>query len=76
MKPDLVQYCAQDVALLPGLYDVYNAKLGQPGRKFCQVQVESATEDRMKLSQSPGYDGQAKTKVCGPWDEYSIEQAV
>lgn len=27
MKQDIVQYCHLDVALLPGLYSVYNAKL-------------------------------------------------
>lgn len=76
MRSEIVQYCARDVALLPGLYNVYNAKLRLPGEKFWQVQVREATKDRIKLSQSPGYDGQAKTKVCGPWDKKSIEQAI
>jgi len=38
--------------------------------------VREATKDRIKLSQSPGYDGQAKTKVCEPWDKGDIEQAI
>lgn len=75
-RSEIVQYCACDVALLPGLYNVYNAKLRLPGENFGQVQVRGATKDRIKLSQSPGYDGQAKTKVCGPWDKESIEQAT
>lgn len=75
-RSEIVQYCARDVALLPGLYNVYNAKLRLPGENFGQVQVREATKDRIKLSQSPGYDGQAKTKVCGPWDKESIEQAT
>jgi exonuclease 3'-5' domain-containing protein 1 len=38
--------------------------------------VREATKDRIKLSQSPDYDGYAKTKVCGPWDKGGIEQAI
>jgi exonuclease 3'-5' domain-containing protein 1 len=78
IRPEIVQYCAQDVALLPGLYNVYNAKLRPPdgGGAFWRVQVREATKDRIKLSQSPGYDGQAESKVCGPWDEWNIEQAM
>jgi exonuclease 3'-5' domain-containing protein 1 len=76
IRPEIVQYCARDVALLPGLYNVYNAKLRLPGETFWQVQVREATKDRIKLSHSPGYDGQTKTKVCGPWDKGDIEQAI
>jgi exonuclease 3'-5' domain-containing protein 1 len=76
MRSEIVQYCARDVALLPGLYNVYNVKLRLPGENFWQVQVREATKDRIKLSQSPGYDGQAETEVCGPWDKESIEQAI
>jgi exonuclease 3'-5' domain-containing protein 1 len=76
IRPEIVQYCAQDVALLPGLYNFYNAKLRLPGERFWQVQVLEATKDRIKLSQSSDYDGQAKTKVRGPWDKESTEQAI
>ena len=31
MRSEIVQYCARDIALLPGLYNVYNAKLRLPG---------------------------------------------
>lgn len=75
-RPEIVQYCAWDVALLPGLYNIYNAKLRLPGERFWQVQVRKATKDRVKLSQSASYDGQAKTKVNGPWDKWYIEQAI
>jgi exonuclease 3'-5' domain-containing protein 1 len=57
IRPEIVQYCAWDIALLPGLYNVYNAKLRLPGETFWQVQVREATKDRIKLAQSPGYDG-------------------
>ncbi|KAI9771038.1 MAG: hypothetical protein M1839_002974 [Geoglossum umbratile] len=77
MRPEIMQYCARDVALLPGLYNVYNAKLRLSDRgAFWQVQVREATRDRIKLSQSPGYDGQSKSKVHGPWDKRNIERAT
>ena len=37
--------------------------------------VKEATKDRIKVSQSAGYDGQAKSKACGPWDSYNIEDS-
>jgi exonuclease 3'-5' domain-containing protein 1 len=74
LKPEIVEYCAQDVTLLPELWDAYNTKLRPLGQAFWRSQVKKATEDRIKLSQSPTYDGQAKNKVCGPWDEWSIER--
>jgi exonuclease 3'-5' domain-containing protein 1 len=74
IKPEIIEYCARDVALLPGLYNVYNAKLCLPGEAFWQRQVRKATTDRIKLSQSPGYDGQAKSKIRGPWHKGIIER--
>jgi exonuclease 3'-5' domain-containing protein 1 len=76
MKPEIVKYCAQDVALLPELYKVYNSKLCPPGQAFWRFQVQQATIDRIKLSQSPDYDGQAKSKVQGPWDKSYIQEAT
>ena len=37
--------------------------------------MRDRTKDRIK-PQSPDYDRQAKSKVCGPWDEWDIEQAL
>ena len=76
LKPEIMQYCAQDVVLLPRLYDVYITRLRLPGELFWAVEVQKATKDRIKLSQSPTYDGQATDKVRGPWDEGYIEQAL
>ena len=73
MKPEIIQYCARDVALLPGLYNVYNTRLS--GEAFWQAQVRKATKDRIKLSQSPAYDGHSKSKIYGPWHRGFIEWA-
>ena len=68
MKPEIIQYCAWDLALLPGLYNVYNAKLCGPGEAHWQNRVRKATKDRIKLSQSPGYDELTTwQKIRGPW---------
>lgn len=75
LKPEIVQYCANDLALLPALYKAYNAKLSSPGEKFWQVELRKATEDRIKLSQSSEYDGHTRGQALGPWSEEYIEQA-
>ena len=77
MKQEIIEYCAWDVALMPGLYDVYNTKLCLPEQALWQAQVQEAMKDWIKFSQSPGYDGQAESKVRGPWgDNHDIEQAI
>ena len=68
IKPEIIEYCARDVALLPGLYNVYNAKLHLPGEAHWQTRVRKATKDRIKLSQSPSYDKQTTwQKIRSPW---------
>jgi len=68
IKPEIIEYCARDVALLPGLYNVYNAKLRLPREAIWQTRVRKATKDRIKLSQSPGYDGHSTwKKIRAPW---------
>ena len=75
LNRDIIRYCTQHVTLLPELYNVYNSKLQLPGEMFWREEVRKATKQRIKLSQSPEYDGQAKDKVQGPWDDSYIEQA-
>ena len=75
LNREIIRYCIQDVTLLPELYNVYNSKLELPGEMFWREEVRKATKQRIKLSQSPEYDAQAKGKVQGPWDDSYIEQA-
>ena len=74
--PAIVEYCAQDVALLPKLYAVYSVKLWPPNNMFWRAEDEEETKARIKLSQSPRYDGQAADKVRGPWTEECIDNAT
>lgn len=73
LKKEILKYCSQDVELLPTLWEVYSCKLRVPDNGFWRFMVREVTRNRIKLSQSVGYDGQAKSKVCGPWDFHNIE---
>jgi len=66
LKLELLTYCRQDVELLPSLWELYSCKLRVPTNGFWRSMVKEAIKDRIKLSQSTGYDGQAKSKACGP----------
>lgn len=74
-KPEIIQYCRQNVILLPALYDVYNTKLRQLGQAFWRIHVRDTTKDRVKLSQSPGYDGNSKGSALG-WNDHTIETEI
>ena len=75
IRPDIVRYCAGDVALLPDLFHQYNAKLCSPGEKFWEMHILEATKERIKFSQSPKFDA-SKTNASGPWDGDAIEEAI
>jgi len=68
IKPEIIEYCARDVALMPWLYNVYNAKLCLPRAAHWQIRVQKATKDRIRLSKRPDYDGHtAWKKIRAPW---------
>ncbi|KAG6209558.1 hypothetical protein E4U50_002922 [Claviceps purpurea] len=62
-RDGILKYCAGDVALLPGLYDVYDKKLTAEWRD----RVRAATLDRVRLSQSASYEPNGPNKGLGPW---------
>ncbi|KAI7975485.1 hypothetical protein EIK77_003326 [Talaromyces pinophilus] len=76
LKPEIIRYCKQDVELLPSLWEVYSSKLRRPDMACWRQMVKQETQERIKLSQSKNYDGQAKSKVCGPWDSINIEESI
>lgn len=61
--------------LLPGLYNVYNSKLRQPGLPFWRVHVRETTKDRTKLSQSLGYDEKSGSNALG-WNDQAIKEEI
>lgn len=75
LMPEIIKYCKQDVALLPGLYSVYNVKLWQPEQAFWQVHVRKETKAQIKLSQSFEYDGNSVSMTC-EWNQRNLNQEV
>jgi exonuclease 3'-5' domain-containing protein 1 len=73
LKPGIIQYCKQDVMLLPLLYTVYNIRLRAVDEAFWRSVIRSETEERVKDSQKAGYDGNSKDKAIG-WDQEDITQ--
>jgi exonuclease 3'-5' domain-containing protein 1 len=76
LMTEILQYCKQDVELLPTLCDVYSSTLREPSNGPWRALIREATRKRIQLSQSAGYDGQAKSKVHGPWDTDEIERKI
>lgn len=72
LSADIKQYCAGDVALLQGLYTVYNGKLGTTWRKRAEIE----THNRIRLSKSVDYEPHSRArpwKLEGDtrWDDFS-----
>jgi exonuclease 3'-5' domain-containing protein 1 len=63
LATDLTLYCVQDVQLLPRLWSGYSSKLS----RGLLAKVKTATENRVKLSQSKMYNGHGKHMAVGPW---------
>jgi exonuclease 3'-5' domain-containing protein 1 len=76
IRQEILQYCAQDVMLLPTLWKAYSVKLRQPDKGCWRWMIREETQKRVTLSQSAHYDGQSQGKVYGPWDEHNIEQRM
>lgn len=76
LQPEILRYCKQDVELLLSLWEVYSSKLRRPDMACWRQMVRQETQERIKLSQSNSYDGEAKSKVCGPWDSINIEESI
>jgi len=59
----IMQYCVQDVEFLPKLWSVYNSKMSPTWSR----KVAIAVVDRVKESQSSGYQPHGRQKAIGPW---------
>lgn len=62
MDPEVIDYCAQDVALMPHLREVYCKKLCDAWWK----EIMSQTKLRIVQSQRPDYNGQGRHKAMAP----------
>jgi hypothetical protein len=72
------QHRLRDLITLPRLHNLYDTKLSHPGATFWQVQVQRATENRIKLSHAPRCEGgqDNNSTTLGPWSRSDIQQDV
>ncbi|KAK3615898.1 hypothetical protein LTR56_026312 [Elasticomyces elasticus] len=77
MDQEVIDYCAQDVALMPHLRDVYCSKLCDAWWR----EIISQTETRVEQSQKPGYNGQGRHMAMAPerwlrWHPTTAERGI
>ncbi|TVY40927.1 hypothetical protein LSUB1_G002743 [Lachnellula subtilissima] len=76
MRPEVAQYCAQNVVLLPALWSVYEPKLRGSSGSFWRSQLHSAIKERIQQSQAINYDGNVKDKARGPWADIEYQREL
>ncbi|KAI4219551.1 MAG: hypothetical protein L6R36_008247 [Xanthoria steineri] len=62
LSPEVEEYCTQDVTLMPHLCEIYRGKL-------CDAwwtKIKAETEARIRLSQSPRFNGNGRHMAEGP----------
>lgn len=62
LTADVMDYCVQDVVFMPHLREVYRAKLCDEWWS----RIEAETQARIRLSQSPGFNGKGRHMAEGP----------
>ncbi|KAK5711680.1 hypothetical protein LTR17_018261 [Elasticomyces elasticus] len=77
MDQEVIDYCAQDVALMPHLRGVYCSKLCDAWWR----EIVSQTERRVEQSQEPGYNGQGRHMAMAPerwlgWHPTAAERGI
>lgn len=71
MNREIQAYCENDVQCLPGLYEVYQARLRYKG---LEEMVRDETEHRLRESTSVGYDPHGPDAALAPdWDELAYD---
>ena len=85
LRGEIVDYCVQDVAYLPHLFDKYNGKLGNAvcldatnsvsldatgKQNIWGYRVIEASADRVTLSQRADFDNKRMDMTKGPFDIY------
>ncbi|KAM7206113.1 3-5 exonuclease [Naviculisporaceae sp. PSN 640] len=63
LEPKIISYCANDVAYLPALYELYNKRIKPDWRQ--KAKTESAK--RVEEACSSSYEPHSEKKKFGPW---------
>ena len=68
LKKEIKAYCEQDVQCLPGLYEVYRARLsiGVPLGPNWYSEVKAETQNRLNESMSERYEPHGRNKALAP----------
>lgn len=61
--PDIINYCTQDVELLPVLWDVYSHRINAKWLR----RVQEETQKRVLMSKDESYDPHGEGKALSPW---------
>ncbi|KAJ3495914.1 hypothetical protein NLG97_g3044 [Lecanicillium saksenae] len=64
LSKEILQYCIQDVHFMPPLWAYYNGKMTPQWQR----RVEIASNERVRLSQSPAYVSHGQHKALAPGD--------
>ncbi|KAF9884467.1 hypothetical protein FE257_001728 [Aspergillus nanangensis] len=62
LPEEIIQYCAQDVQILPKLYHTYNGRIG----RWWREKVEVAVRERIDVCLQAGYTGKGSHKALAP----------
>lgn len=62
LSEDIIKYCAQDVQILPRLWQIYHTKLGWRWK----AKVEAAVKDRINVRLQADYTGVGRHMAMGP----------
>lgn len=65
LDPAIVDYCVQDVQLMPQLWNIYNAKLTLMDKRWT-TKIERETKARLLSSQSPDFNGKGRHMAKAP----------
>ncbi|THV47787.1 hypothetical protein BGAL_0289g00150 [Botrytis galanthina] len=65
LDPAIVDYCVQDVQLMPQLWNIYNAKLTLMDKRWT-TKIERETKARLLSSQSPNFNGKGQHMAKAP----------
>jgi exonuclease 3'-5' domain-containing protein 1 len=63
VRPEIVEYCVQDVEFLPVLWGKYKTKLTAHWMR----KLETATAERLAMAKSPSFMPNGRNMALGPW---------
>ncbi|KAK6526496.1 hypothetical protein TWF694_005079 [Orbilia ellipsospora] len=66
LRPEIGQYCVQDVAFLKTLWSLFEVALSTPGRRWRKAQIATEVQRRLAMANDPNYNPRGREKSLGP----------